>query len=71
MSQICNFFSRNFVTFQDLKTYNFTIAGMSSWGKEAMTTSAVMPEVDRETGYSDNLKHTCRSFHCGYLQRGN
>ena len=67
MSQICNFFPRNFVTFQDLKKYNFTIAGMSAWGKEAVTTSAVMPEVDKETGYSDNPKHNCRSFLWGYL----
>ena len=54
MSQICNFFSRNFVTFQDLKTYNFTIEGMSAWGKEAVTTLAVMPEVDRANGCPDN-----------------
>jgi len=54
MSQICNFFTRNFITFQDLKTYNFTIAGISAWGKEAVTTLAVIPEVDRATGYSDN-----------------
>jgi len=46
MSQICNFFPRNFVTFQDLKKYNFAIAGVSEWGQEAVTTSIVMPEVD-------------------------
>jgi len=70
MSQICNFFSQIYMTFPDLKTYNFATAGMSECGKEAVTTSAVMPEVDRATGSSDNLKHTCRSFHCEYLQRG-
>jgi len=46
MSQICNFFSLIYITFQDLETYNFTIAGMSECGKEAVTTSIVMPEVD-------------------------
>ena len=71
MSQICNFFPRNFITFQDLKMYTFMITDVSACGKEAVTTSAVMPEVDRATGYSDNLKHTCRGFHCEYLQRGN
>jgi hypothetical protein len=64
MSQICNFFPRNFVTFQDLKKYTFTIAGVSAWGKETVINSAVMPEVDKETGYSDNLKYNCRSFLC-------
>ena len=67
MLQICNFFHRNFVTFQDLETYNFTVSGMSECGKEAVTTLAVVPEVDRVIGYSDNLKHTCQSFLCGYL----
>jgi hypothetical protein len=57
MSQICNFFPRNFVTFQDLKTYNSAIAGMSAWGKEAMTTLAVISEVDWMIGYSDNPEH--------------
>jgi hypothetical protein len=57
MSQICNFFPRNFVTFQDLKMYTFTIAGVSACGKEALTTSAVIPEVDWVIGYSDNPKH--------------
>jgi hypothetical protein len=57
MSQICNFFSRNFITFQDLKTYTFTIAGMSECGREAVINSAIMPEVDWVIGYSDNPKH--------------
>jgi len=64
MSQICNFFSLIYITFQDLETYNFTIAGMSECGKEAVTTSAVMPEVDRVISCSDNLKHICQSFLC-------
>ena len=71
MSQICNFFPRNFITFQDLKTYNFTIAGMSGCGKEAVTTSTIMSKVDWVIGYSDNFKHNCESFLCGYLSRGN
>ena len=71
MLQICNFFSQIYMTFQDLKTYNFAIAGMNECGKEAVTTSAVMPEVDRVTGHSDNPKHSCWSFHCEYLQRRN
>ncbi len=71
MSQICNFFSRNFVTFQDLKKYTFTTAGVNVWGKEAVTTLAVMTVVDWMIGYSDNPEHNCRSFLCGYLSRGN
>ena len=67
MSQICNFFPRNFVTFQDLKKYTFTIAGVNVWGKEAVITLALIPKVDRVIGYSDNPKHNCRSFLCGYL----
>ena len=46
MSQICNFFSLIYMTFQDLDTYNVMIAGVSECGKEAVTTSAVMTEVD-------------------------
>jgi hypothetical protein len=64
MLQICNFFSRNFITFQALRTYTFTFAGMSTCGTEAMTTLSVMPEVDLMIGYSDNPKHICISFLC-------
>ena len=67
MSQICNFFPRNFITFQDVMTYYFAIAAVSECGKEAVTTSAVMPEVDRVIGYSNNPKDNCQSFQCGYL----
>jgi len=67
MSQICNFFSLFFMTFQDLDTYNFTIAGVDECGKEAVTTSAVVHEVDWATGYYDNLKNSGQSFLCGYL----
>jgi len=67
MSQICNFFSLIYITFQDLETYNFTIAGMSECGKEAVTTSAAIPEVDRVIGYFDKPKHSCQRFLCGYL----
>jgi hypothetical protein len=59
MSQICNFFPRNFVTFQDLKTYTFTIAGMSACGKETVTTPAIVPEVDWVTDYYDKPKRSC------------
>jgi hypothetical protein len=62
MSQICNFFSRNFITFQDLKTYNSEIGGTSECGRGTVTTSAMITEVDRKTGYSDNPKHSCQSF---------
>ena len=55
------------MTFQDLATYNFTIAGMSECGKEAVTASAVVHEVDWVIGYSDNPKHSCQSFLWGYL----
>jgi len=71
MAQICNSFSRIYITFPDLKTYNFATAGMSECGKEAVTTSAVMPDVDRAIGCSDNPKHSCLSFHCEYLQKRN
>jgi len=71
MSQICNFFSQIYITFQDLETYNFTIAGMSECGKEAVTTSAIMPEGDWVIGYSDNPKHSCQGFLWGYLERRN
>jgi hypothetical protein len=62
MSQICNIFFRNFITFQDLKTYNSEIGGMSACGREAMTNSSIMPEVDMAIGYSENPKHNCQSF---------
>ena len=71
MSQICNFISGNFITFQDLETYNFPIAWIRECGKEAVKNSADMTEVDRATGFFDNLKHACQSFLCGYLQRRN
>lgn len=67
MSQICNCSSRNSVTFRDVKACYFEVATVSECGKEAVTTSAVRPDVDRATGYSDNPKHSCQSFLCGYL----
>jgi len=69
MSQICNFFTRNFITFQDLKTYNSAIVGMSVCGKKAVINSVVIPEGDSATVYFDNPKHNCQGFLCGYLQR--
>jgi hypothetical protein len=66
MSQICNFSPRNFVTFQDLKKYNSGTGGMSECGRGTVTTSAVIPEVDRVISYSDNPKHNCQSFLCGH-----
>jgi len=67
MSQICNFFPLNFISFQDVKTYTFTVAGVGVCRKKAVINSAVMPEVDKETGYSDNPEHNCQSFLCRYL----
>ena len=67
MSQICDSFSQIYMTFPDLKRHNFTIEGMSEYGKEVVTISTVMPEVDKVTGYSDNPKHSCLSFLCEYL----
>jgi hypothetical protein len=35
---------------------------MSVWGKEIVTNSAVMPEVDWMIGYFHNLKHDSQVF---------
>jgi len=69
MSQICNFFTRNFITFQDLKTYNSETGGMSECGRGTVTISVVIPEVDRVINSSDNPKYNCQSFLCGYPHR--
>jgi hypothetical protein len=65
MSQICNFFSRNFVTFQGLKMYNSVVRGMSECGRGTVTNSVVIPEVDIANTYFNNTKHDFRSLLCG------
>ena len=44
---------------------------MSEYEREAMTTLAVTPDVDKVTGSSDNLKFGCLSFLYEYLQERN
>jgi len=62
MSQICNFFQLNFVIFQDLRTYNSETSGMSECGRGIVITSAIIPEVDRTSGYYDKTNHNYRSL---------
>ena len=68
MSQIRNFFRQIYITFQDMKTYNFTTTRVSVHGKEAVTIPAIIPEVDMLTSYYDNPKYNCLRFHPDYLQ---
>jgi hypothetical protein len=58
MSQICNFFLEVVMTFTEPQKYYSTVEDTSGHAKGVVTSSAVMPEVDRATGYPDNLKHS-------------
>jgi len=58
MVRMGNHFSRIHMTFPDLKSRDFAAEGMSEWGKQAATTSAIIPEVDRAIGWSDNPEHS-------------
>jgi len=53
MLQICDFFSRIYMTFQGPETHNSIVEGVSAHGKKAVMNSAVVPEVDSVTDYCD------------------